>query len=687
MKTPDLPQRERARLAALSRYDILDTPPEQMFDDLTKLASHICGTHIALVSIVDKQRQWFKSSVGLDATETPRDISFCGHVVAGGEMMVVPDAHEDERFFDNPLTTDAPHVRFYAGAPLQTPDGHILGTLCVIDDEAMTLTDHQIDMLRALARQVMSQLELRRSVRITQDASLQIEAARLAAEEANRSKTAFLANMSHELRTPLNSVIGFTNILLRNKRENLNAKELDFLSRIGTNGRHLLDLINDVLDISKIEAGAMEMELEPVSLAALLSDVVAHTGGTADTQAHITFSCEDSPTIIADRRRLMQVLINLVGNGIKFSVGNNVHLSVSVSHGRPVRIDVTDAGIGIPPEKLAKVFAPFEQADASTSRVYGGTGLGLAISRALCRSMGFDLEVASEEESGSTFSIRLVDDAPPICLKQLPTSHEVLSSAAGFEEQRALKPADRAKRTLLVIDDDPEARLLMQQEVQDLGFRVIAVGNGTEGVSVARAIKPDAITIDLMMAEVDGFEVIRQIRADPELCAIPLIVCSTVGGEYRAQLASDIQVINKPVSRESLEKVLEQVLTDMSRLVLIVDDDPDARRLVQEVVEEQGCRVRMAANGAEGLSMVRVERPDLIILDLMMPIVDGFMFLEQLRRLPGYADLPIILCSAKTLSTTELHHLNGAAEHLVRKGANTASGVREQITKLLAASP
>jgi signal transduction histidine kinase/DNA-binding response OmpR family regulator len=599
--------------------------------------------------------------------------------------MQIPDSHIDKRFFDNPLVTDAPHVRFYAGAPLETPDGHILGTLCVIDDEAMTLSDDQLQMLRALARQVVSQLELRRSVRITQDAALQIEAARLAAEEANRSKTAFLANMSHELRTPLNSVIGFTNILLRNKRDNLNAKELDFLSRIGTNGRHLLDPINDVLDISKIEAGAVEMELEPVSLAGLLSDVITNVGGL-QTGAGVTMSCDDSQPIVADRRRLTQVLINLVGNGIKFSDGSGVHLSVIGNGGRPLRIDVTDAGIGISPDKLTKVFAPFEQADVSTAREYGGTGLGLAISRALCRSMGFDLEVASEEGIGSTFSIRLADDAPPVSLQRLPASQQVVT-ALGFKEPPSLQPADRAHRTLLVIDDDSEARLLMQQQVEDLGFRVIAVGNGADGIEVARAIKPDAITVDLMMAEVDGFEVIRQIRADSELRDIPLIVCSTVGGEYRAQLTSDIEVINKPVSRDSLERVLERMLTDQSKLVLIVDDDPDARRLVQEVVEEQGCRVRMAANGAEGLSLVISEKPDLIVLDLMMPIVDGFTFLEQLRQLPGYADLPVILCTAKDLTRADLRTLNGDADNLVRKNADTASSVRSQMTKLLPEYP
>lgn len=254
MRAPEPPANEPERLAALARYHILDTLPELQYDEIVELAAYICGTPIALISFVDDHRQWFKASVGVEARETPRDVSFCGHVVAQGSTMIVEDAKQDERFFDNPYVVGEPHVNFYAGAPLATDEGYTLGSLCVIDRQPRQLGVEQREALEALARVVVRLLE-------SQLHEAELREARRAAEAANQAKSEFLAKMSHELRTPLNSVIGFTNLLRRNDKGKLDAKELMYLDKISRNGLHLLSLIDDLLDLSKIEAGHAQLEL------------------------------------------------------------------------------------------------------------------------------------------------------------------------------------------------------------------------------------------------------------------------------------------------------------------------------------------------------------------------------------------------------------------------------------------
>jgi signal transduction histidine kinase len=416
MKPASIPADEEARLEALDRYQILDTLPEVVYDDLTRLAAFVCEVPISLVSLIGRDRQWFKSRVGLDVVETHRDLAFCAHAILDQRMLVVPDATQDDRFAGNPLVTGEPDIRFYAGTPLVSPSGHALGTLCVIDRKPRELSSEQLDMLQALGRQVVSQLELRASLLEQAEAEAALRRAMREAKDANRAKSTFLANMSHELRTPLNSVIGFTNVLLRNREERLTEDELTYLERIRENGKHLLALINDVLDLSKIEAGRLDLTLEPVDLEEFLPVVVGALEGTIDAQG-VTFRLEIEPPlkpVRCDRLRLNGVLNNLIGNALRFAAHGTVALRVVKEPGtsNPLRIDVVDSGIGISPETRTKIFESFVQADGSTARRFGGTGLGLAIARALCRAMNFDLVVASEAGAGSTFSILLDSSAP-----------------------------------------------------------------------------------------------------------------------------------------------------------------------------------------------------------------------------------------------------------------------------------
>ena len=417
MKPAPLPPDETARLEALRQYEILDTLPEQVYDDLTRLAAFVCETPISLVSLIDSDRQWFKAKTGLDVVETHRDLAFCAHAILDHELLVVPDASRDERFSDNPLVVGAPNIRFYAGTPLLSPSGHALGTLCVIDTKPRTLGSDQQNMLRALGRQVVSQLELRLSLVQQKRAEAASRRAMKTAKDANEAKSTFLANMSHELRTPLNSVIGFTNVLLRGRGEHLTQDEITYLERILANGKHLLELINDVLDLSKIEAGRADMTLESVDLDEFLPAVAAALEGAIEAQG-VTFRLEVESglePIRCERLRFKGVLNNLIANALRFAAHGTVVLRVVVAPGTrtPHRIDVIDSGIGISPQIRERIFESFVQADESTSRRFGGTGLGLAIARALCRAMNFDLVVDSREGAGSTFSILFEPDAPP----------------------------------------------------------------------------------------------------------------------------------------------------------------------------------------------------------------------------------------------------------------------------------
>lgn len=420
MKPAPIPLDDDARLDALRAYDVLDTSPEQGFDDLVEVSAHIAGVPIALVSLVDRDRQWFKARFGLDATETPRDISFCGHVVADRSPLVVPDATKDPRFADNPLVEGPPDIRFYAGSPLVNPDGFHLGTLCVIDRRPRTLSAEQLDALAALSRQVVSQLELRRALA----AERQVRAE---AQAANVAKSAFLAKMSHELRTPLNAVIGFSKLLERNRAGTFEEKDLDMLQRIRRNGQHLLTLINEVLDLSRIESGRLSLERQPVPLDDLVDRVVADLEGALaarDVQLSIT-GVAGLVAPAADPLRLRQVLTNLLSNAARFAAGGRVAIRGVAGDEpyRPRRLDVIDDGVGVEEEKLGMIFDSFRQADDSTARTHGGSGLGLTIARSLCRAMGHDLVARSTVGRGSTFSI-VFDGADP------PAAHDPLPAKA-----------------------------------------------------------------------------------------------------------------------------------------------------------------------------------------------------------------------------------------------------------------
>jgi signal transduction histidine kinase len=405
---------EAARLAALREYDILGSAPEEAFDALTALAAQLCGVPASLISIVDGTHVWSKSGFGLPPGQSgplPRDQFMCSSTVSTCGPVVIPDCSKDTRFARSPVVAGEPHVRFYCGMPLVNPDGHALGSFCIMDFRPRELTPEQEDVLRKLARQAASLLELRRSLLELDRTRLELQDKNRRLENASQNKSQFLSSMSHELRTPLNAIIGLTEMMIGHAARFGTEKASEPLKRVHAAGSHLLGLINQVLDLSKIEAGKLEINRTTVELAPLIDEVIGTARQLADQNGN-RLLVEAQPnlgTLSVDPMRLRQILLNLLSNACKFTKEGEVKLTARrVADGRDfLELVVADSGIGMTQEQLAKLFQEFTQAEASTAQRYGGTGLGLAITRKLARLMGGDVTVTSEPGKGSAFTARL----------------------------------------------------------------------------------------------------------------------------------------------------------------------------------------------------------------------------------------------------------------------------------------
>ena len=684
MKPPPIPADEAERLAALARYEVLDTEPERAFDDLTLLASHICKTPVALVSLVDEDRQWFKSRVGIEATETPRELAFCAHAIADNRLLVVADATEDARFSGNPLVTGDPGIRFYAGTPLVTPDGHGLGTLCVIDMQPRELRDEQRQALEALGRQVVSQLELRRKIALMKDSEVKLRQAREQALAANAAKSTFLANMSHELRTPLNAIIGYSELL----EEEAGDAGIDSLSpdlrKIRGAGQHLLGLINDVLDLSKIEAGQVELYVEPFEVEALVREIASTVGELAARNGNrIEVRCDASGQATADVTKLRQILFNLLSNAAKFTRDGSIVVAVSsesAETGEEIVYRVSDTGIGMSREQLDLIFEPFRQADASTTREYGGTGLGLTICRRLAAAMGGSIGVVSAPGEGSTFTLRL---PRAVAAAGWP--------AAGAPEKTETVPvetrpaAGAGMTTILVIDDDPASQELAGRVLGREGYRVIGATEGVVGIELARTARPDVILLDVMMPAMDGWSVLSILKGDPELRSIPVVMQTMLADREKAYALGAADYLVKPVRRKRLVATLERIAGGSRQPVLVVDDDDDARSLLRRAIERRGGTVLEAANGREALAVLAEHRPQAILLDLMMPVMDGFQLIEELRRDATLRKVPVVVLTAKELTREDRGQLDGAVSSILQKGSCDVSRLLDEIRPLIGA--
>src|SRR5499427_5387222 len=543
----------------------------------------------------------------------------------------------------------------------------VVGALVVRRRQPGEFSKSTIDLLQTFAAQ---------SVLAIQNANLftEVEEKGRQLELASQHKSQFVASMSHELRTPLNAIIGLTEMMVTNAARFGTEKAAEPLKRVHRAGQHLLGLINQVLDLSKIEAGKLELNPESVSLAPLIDEVVGTARQLAQQNKNnlVVEAQEKLGVLTVDPMRLRQILLNLLSNACKFTSQGEVKLRVrKVTDGRNwVEFAVADTGIGMTGEQQAKLFEEFTQADSSTARRYGGTGLGLAITRKLARMMGGDVTVTSEPGKGSVFTVRL------------PAGPDPVAKAA---TNGGRPPGNDC---VLVVDDDATARELIAEQLKAEGFSVVTAAGGLEGLKLAKDLRPMVITLDVMMPDLDGWSVLAALRQDADLAEIPVIMITILDEHRRGVALGAAGYLTKPIDRERLHRMVSRFRVPARQTrVLMVEDDGTQRERLRGWLDGEQWVVQETANGREALTRLQADKPDVILLDLMMPEMDGFAVVAALQKEPRWRDIPVIVITARDLDAKDRERLNSGVQSVLVKETFRPADLVERIRRLVPSKP
>jgi signal transduction histidine kinase/CheY-like chemotaxis protein len=554
-------------------------------------------------------------------------------------------------------------------------EGRVMGGLSVYRREAGNFSKEVVNLLQTFATQSVLAIQNARLFREIEDKSRQLEV-------ASRYKSEFLANMSHELRTPLNAIIGYSEMLEEEAADLGQKTFIPDLQKINGAGKHLMSLISNILDLSKIEAGKMDLYLENFEIVPMIKEVIATVKPLIEKNANTLqlHYADGLGQMRSDVTKLRQMLFNLLSNASKFTERGTITLRVdreSANGSGWVSFSVSDTGIGMTPEQTSKLFQAFTQADTSTTRKYGGTGLGLAISQKFCHLMGGEITIESAVGQGSTFKVRLPAIVADSKAGVLPAEETALTTAQVSE----------GAPTVLVIDDDPTVHDLVQRFLSKEGLKMVAAKSGEEGIRLAKELHPAVITLDVLMPGMDGWAVLTELKADPALSEIPVIMLTIMDEKQMGYALGAADYLTKPIDWDRLVAILRRYECARPPCpLLVVEDDSVMRDMLRRRLEKEDWAVIEAENGRVALERMTERRPELILLDLMMPEMDGFQFLDEIRKHEDWHSIPVIVITAKELSAQDRQRLNGSVEKILQKGAYSREELIREVHDLVTAS-
>lgn len=531
----------------------------------------------------------------------------------------------------------------------------------------------QTEELQSQADELQSQsVELQSQADELSEQNIELEMQKKQVEEANRLKSEFLSNMSHELRTPLNSIMALSRVLIMQIKNKISSEESNYLEIIERNGKNLLALINDILDLSKIEAGKLDINLQYFSLKPIfenIRDSLLPIAKEKEIEVNLNIP-KNLPKIQSDSEKIHQILQNIIGNAVKFTEKGLVSINV-VTNENLVVIKIVDTGIGISKENLPHIFEEFRQVDGSTSRRFEGTGLGLAIANKLAEKLGIKISTKSELEKGSIFTLYI-----PVKWKGSADGGETVVLSESW------KP-DGEKRTILVVDDELETVERISDYLKEAGYNTIGTTNGKTLLEMAQKYHPFAITLDIIMPEMDGWEVLQQLKENPETSNIPVIIVSVSENKETGFALGAIGYITKPVEKDFLLSEIRKIRKKKIYSIMIVDDNEIDRNQIARIVEEKAIETIQVGSGKECLTQLSKKIPDLLILDIMMPEMDGFEVLRRIKSKPETKNLGVIIVTAKDLSKDEKNQLKGMVLSVLDKSNESLHKINKEIERIL----